>query len=75
MDEPLSPSLLMAAALLVGVGLYLIQRSRFLVPALMMRSQYLRTHLRLARGMLLFLLTLGVLFGGMGCRIIFLWFQ
>lgn len=73
MNESIPPSLLLLAAILLGTGLYLIQRSRFLVPALMRRSPLLRARPRLARGLLLVLLTLGILVAGMGCRILLTW--
>ncbi len=73
MNEPLSPTTLLGGALLLGSGLYLIQRSRFLLLALMRRIPALRTRARAARGLLLVLLTLGVLLGGMGCRILLQW--
>ena len=55
---------------MIGIGLYLIQRGRFLLPALMQRIPYLRTHPKVARFLFLLLLTLGVLSAGMGCRIL-----
>lgn len=73
MTPSISPSTLLAAALLLGLGLYLIQRGRFLVPALMRRFPYLGARPVLARRLLLVLLTLGVLAGGMGCRILMQW--
>jgi hypothetical protein len=75
MDASTSPTLLLTGALLFGAGIYLIQRSRFLVPAMMQRSHYLRTHIRAARALVVLFLTLGILFGGMGCRIVLDWFR
>ncbi len=73
MDSGFSPTLLLLGALLLGVGLYFIQRGRFLVLALMQRVGYLKRNPRAARWLLLLLLTLGILAGGMGCRILVAW--
>ncbi len=75
MDRLFSPSLLLAGALLLGLGLYLIQRGRFLLPALMLRSLFLRRRPRVARLLYLTLLTFGVFTGGMGCRILLAWLR
>ena len=75
MNETISPTLLLAAALMLGGGLYLIQRGRFLVPALMRRNRYLRTHPRVARSLFLVLLTLGIVIAGTGCRILLTWLR
>jgi hypothetical protein len=75
MDTAFSPTLLLLGALMLGSGLYLIQRGRFLTPALMRRSRWLAGHPREARMFYLFLLTLGVLSGGMGCRILLAWLR
>jgi LPXTG-motif cell wall-anchored protein len=71
--QTFSPTLLLLGALMFGLGLYLIQRGRFLIPAMMSRSLYLRERPRLARTLVMLLLLLGTLFGGLGCRILFAW--
>lgn len=75
MSDSFSPTLLLLGALLLGAGLYLIQRTRFLLPALLARSPALRGRPRLARGLFFALLTLGILAGGMGCRIVWAWLR
>jgi hypothetical protein len=75
MDTANSPTLLLLGAILLGTGLYLIQRGRFLVPLLMRRIAFLGARPRLARYLLMFLLTVGILSGGMGCRIILNWLR
>ncbi|MBA3533606.1 MAG: hypothetical protein H0T73_16940 [Ardenticatenales bacterium] len=75
MDTLPSPTLLLLGAILLGAGLYLIQRGRFLVPLLMRRIPALGARPRLARNLLMFLMTVGILSGGMGCRIILTWMR
>ncbi|MGH2542701.1 MAG: hypothetical protein ACRDIB_07885 [Ardenticatenaceae bacterium] len=71
MSEGFSPTLTLWGAILLGAGLYLVQRGRFLVPALMKRSGYLRARPRVARALVMLLLTLGIVVGGLGCQILF----
>jgi hypothetical protein len=73
MTEVFSPTLLLASAVLLGAGLYFIQRGRFLVLALMRRIPYLSRNPRLGRYLVIALLTLGILSAGMGCRILVAW--
>jgi hypothetical protein len=75
MTETFSPTLLLASALLLGVGLYFIQRGRFLVLALMRRIPVLARNPRLARYLVIALLTLGILSAGLGCRILVAWMR
>lgn len=75
MDATFSPTQVLLAALALGAGLYLIQRGRFLVVALMHRIPPLGRNPRLARGLLLLLLTLGILIGGLGCRYLWAWLR
>ncbi len=70
MNETITPTLLITASMMIGIGLYFIQRGRFLIPALMYRIPYLRTRPKVARFLFLLLLTLGVVSAGMGCRIL-----
>jgi Kef-type K+ transport system membrane component KefB len=62
--------MLLIAAIMIGAGLYLIQRGRFFFPVLIQRSPYLRTHPKVARFFFFIMLTLAILMAGMGCRIL-----
>lgn len=70
MNETITPTLLIMASMMIGIGLYFIQRGRFLLPALMHRIPYLRRRPKVARFLFLLLLTLGIVSAGMGCRIL-----
>ena len=70
MDTIISPTMLLTAAIMIGAGLYLIQRGRFFFPVLIRRSSYLRTHPKVARFFFFFMLSLAILMAGMGCRIL-----
>jgi hypothetical protein len=75
MEDGFSPTLILLGAILLGTGLYFIQRGRFLVPALMQRGAYLRQRPRTARGLLMLLLTLGILIAGVGCQLLTTWLR
>jgi len=75
MDTPnSSPLLLVTAALMIGAGLYVIQRGRIVFPQLFSRVPYLRTHRRVSGYLFLMILTLSVLLAGFGCRILYQYF-
>jgi hypothetical protein len=73
MNEAISPTSLLGGALLLGIGLYLIQRARFLFPAVMARSAYLRQHPQVARYLFYLILTFGIVAAGTGCRVLYGW--
>ena len=73
-SSEISPTLLLAAALMVGAGLYVVQRGRFFMPEIYRRIPFFQRHRRVAGYMFLVILTLGVMLGGMGCRILFQYF-
>lgn len=67
----IGPTLVLTAAVMVGAGIYLIQRSRFIVPVMIRHVPYLRTRPHVARRLLMLLMTVGILMAGVGCRILF----
>jgi hypothetical protein len=75
MNETISPTLLLGGALFLGIGLYLIQRGRFVIPVLLGRSAYFRQRPRAARYLFYFILTFGILAAGTGCRILLTWLR
>jgi hypothetical protein len=75
MDTPTpTPLVLFTAALMIGAGLYVIQRGRIIFPQLFSRIPYLRTNRRAAGYLYLVVLTLSIVLAGFGCRILWQYF-
>lgn len=75
MDTPTpTPMVLFTAALMIGAGLYVIQRGRIIFPQLFSRIPYLRTNRRVAGYLYLVVLTLSIVLAGFGCRILWQYF-
>jgi hypothetical protein len=75
MDTPTpTPLVLFTAALMIGAGLYIIQRGRVVLPQLFSRVPYLRTHRRVSGYLFLIILTLSLVLAGFGCRILYQFF-
>lgn len=75
MDTPTtSPIMLIVAAAMIGVGIYVIQRGRFVLPHIFSKVPFLRTHRGFSRNLFWVLLTLGVVVAGLGCRILYQYF-
>ena len=75
MDLPTpTPLVLFGAALMIGAGLYVIQRGRIVFPRLFSHVPYLRTHRRVSGYLYLVVLTLSLVLSGFGCRILWQYF-
>jgi hypothetical protein len=75
MDTPTpTPLVLFVAALMIGAGLYVVQRGRIVLPHLFSRVPYIRTRPRLSGYLFLAILTLAIVLAGFGCRILYQYF-
>lgn len=75
MSTEMSPMLLLTAAIMIGAGLFVVQRSRVFMPEIFRRIPFFQRHRRAAGYMFLVILTLGVVMGGYGCRILYFYFR
>lgn len=69
-----SPLTLVGAALMVGAGLYVIQRGRIIFPYLFDKVPFLHNNRRASGFLFLLCLTLSVVMAGFGCRILYHYF-
>jgi hypothetical protein len=73
--DRISPLSLVAAALMIGAGLYVIQRGRVVLPQLFSRIPFLREHRRASGYLYLAVLTLSIVMAGFGCRMLYQYFS